>query len=221
MSKEGGWARVRSPDYVLNTERTSVDTEKKKWPGCDRFNADLPGAVPPQTTYAVPPGAYLEEWMEEEGLSSDDVAALLGRDVDDVKDIVNGRVRIDADLAAALEKIVGISAKSWQKYQVAYYTDKRRIAIENRSSKRLPGILPSDDGDRKLLSVSYSIGVSGQTHEVIVRFTVSRSATMEMVFEWASTAALAAVERAFPGMSVLGVTAVFDDGDSRSAVEAS
>lgn len=72
------------------------------------------------TNYAVAPGEYLEEWIDEQGLSQQCVADLLGCSRKQVEEIVNGRAPITEDTAIRLERVVGIPAGSWLRYEAAY-----------------------------------------------------------------------------------------------------
>ncbi|MGW5228650.1 HigA family addiction module antitoxin [Nocardia niigatensis] len=80
------------------------------------------------TNYAVAPGEYLEEWIDEQGLSQQRVADLLGCSRKLVNEIVNGRAPITNDTAIRLERVVGIPADSWLRYEAAYRADLARIA---------------------------------------------------------------------------------------------
>ena len=80
------------------------------------------------TNYAVAPGEYLAEWIDEEGLSQQRVAELLGASRKQVNEIVNGRAPITQDTAIRLERVVGIPADSWLRYEAAYRADRARIA---------------------------------------------------------------------------------------------
>ena len=51
------------------------------------------------TNYAVAPGEYLEEWIDDHGLSQQRVAELLGSSRKQVNEIVNGRAPITSDTA--------------------------------------------------------------------------------------------------------------------------
>lgn len=83
------------------------------------------------TDYAVAPGEYLEEWIEDQGLSQQQVADLLGSSRKQVNEIVNGRAPVTSDTAMRLERVVGIPAKTWLKYEALYRADLARIADEH------------------------------------------------------------------------------------------
>lgn len=119
------------------------------------------------TNYAVAPGEYLEEWIDEQGLSQQRVAELLGSSRKQVNEIVNGRAPITSDTAMRLERVVGIPADAWLRYEAAYRADLARIADQEnlaahadqidanavaylrsvgatKATKRAPGLLVSD-----------------------------------------------------------------------------
>lgn len=119
------------------------------------------------TNYAVAPGEYLEEWIDEQGLSQQNVAERLGCSRKQVNEIVNGRAPVTYDTAIRLERVVGIPVESWLRYEAAYRADLARISdhenlaahvdeIEanaisylrriqaTRATRRTPGALVSD-----------------------------------------------------------------------------
>ncbi|WP_045821459.1 HigA family addiction module antitoxin [Williamsia herbipolensis] len=82
------------------------------------------------TNYAVAPGEYLEEWIDEQGFSQQRVADLVGCSRKQVNEIIHGRAPITADTARRLERVVGIPADAWLRYEAAYRADLSRIADE-------------------------------------------------------------------------------------------
>ncbi|KQY51557.1 HigA family addiction module antitoxin [Nocardioides sp. Root140] len=82
------------------------------------------------TNYAVAPGAYLEEWIDENGLSQQRVADMLGCSRKQVNEIINARAPITADTAMRLERVVGIPADAWLRYEALHKADQARIAEE-------------------------------------------------------------------------------------------
>ncbi|WP_022878727.1 HigA family addiction module antitoxin [Microbacterium sp. B19] len=95
------------------------------------------------TNYAVAPGEYLEEWIEDEGLSQQRVAELLGSSRKHVNEIVNGRAPITPDTAVRLERVVGIPATSWLTYEAMYRSDLSRIADQENLAAHVDDIDPS------------------------------------------------------------------------------
>lgn len=95
------------------------------------------------TDYAVAPGEYLEEWIEDQGLSQQQVADLLGSSRKQVNEIVNGRAPVTSDTAMRLERVVGIPVKTWLKYEALYRADLARIADEHNLASHVDEIAPS------------------------------------------------------------------------------
>lgn len=93
--------------------------------------------------YAVAPGEYLEEWIDDQGMSQQHVAELLGSSRKHVNEIVNGRAPITRDTAMRLECVVGIPAKTWLKYEAMYQADLARLADEEDLAPHAGEIEPS------------------------------------------------------------------------------
>jgi addiction module HigA family antidote len=95
------------------------------------------------TNYAVAPGEYLEEWIEDNGLSQQAVADQLGCSRKQVNEIVNGRAPITPETALRLERVAGIPASAWLRYEVTYRADLARIADEENLAGHFDDIHPS------------------------------------------------------------------------------
>jgi HTH-type transcriptional regulator / antitoxin HigA len=95
------------------------------------------------TNYAVAPGEYLEEWIDEQGLSQQRVADLLGCSRKQVNEIVNGHAPVTNDTAIRLERVVGIPADSWLRYEAAYRADLARIADQENLAAHVDEIDPN------------------------------------------------------------------------------
>ncbi|WP_081689844.1 HigA family addiction module antitoxin [Leifsonia xyli] len=78
--------------------------------------------------YAVAPGEFIQEWLEEGGVSQQALADRMGCSRKQVNEIINGRAPITNDSAIRLERVVGIPADSWLRYEAAYRSDLARIA---------------------------------------------------------------------------------------------
>lgn len=94
------------------------------------------------TNYAVAPGEYLEEWIEDEGLTQTRVADLMGVSRKHVNEIVNGHASITPETALVLERVVGIPAKAWLKYESMYREDLARIRDEEALAEHVDEISP-------------------------------------------------------------------------------
>lgn len=95
------------------------------------------------TNYAVAPGEYLEEWINEQDLSQQRVADLLGCSRKQVNELVNGRAPVTTDTAIRLQRVVGIPADSWLRYEAAYRADRARISDEENLAGHLDEIDPN------------------------------------------------------------------------------
>jgi addiction module HigA family antidote len=95
------------------------------------------------TNYAVAPGEYLEEWIDEQGLSQQRVAELLGCSRKHVNEIVNGRAPVTSDTAIRLERVVGIPTDSWLRYEAAFRADLARIADQENLAAHVDEIDPN------------------------------------------------------------------------------
>lgn len=69
---------------------------------------------------AIHPGEALAEEIEARQLTQERLAELLGRPPQLVNEIVRGKKAITPDTAVGLERVFGISAKTWMNMQVDY-----------------------------------------------------------------------------------------------------
>jgi addiction module HigA family antidote len=98
----------------------------------------------------------LEEWIKEQGLSQQRVADLMGCSRKQVNEIVHGRAPVSSDTAIRLERVVGIPADSWLRYEAAYRADLARISDQENLAAHADEIdpnaisyLPSDTRSHK------------------------------------------------------------------------
>ena len=84
-----------------------------------------------QTNYAVAPGEYLAEWLEEHGLSIEQCAAGSGLSPQVIIEILAGIEVIGQHESQALQNATGIDALSWRRLQSAYLEDLMRLAQKN------------------------------------------------------------------------------------------
>lgn len=82
---------------------------------------------------AFPPGEYLAEELEERGWSQADFAAILGRPVQFVSEIVSAKKEITRESAAQIGAALGTSADVWLNLQNAYLLWKQD---QNDSTRR-------------------------------------------------------------------------------------
>lgn len=91
------------------------------------------------TNYAVAPGEFLQEWIEEEGrgITQSDLAERLGVSRKHVNQILGGKASISPELALRLEHVTGIPCRAWLAYEALYQEDRARIQEENSLSNHL------------------------------------------------------------------------------------
>jgi HTH-type transcriptional regulator / antitoxin HigA len=109
------------------------------------------------TNYAVAPGEYLEEWIDDRGFSQQHVADLLGCSRKQVNEIVNGRAPVTSDTAIRLERVVGIPADTWLRYETAYRADLARIADQENLAEH------ADEIDANAVTYLRSLGATKAT----------------------------------------------------------
>jgi addiction module HigA family antidote len=69
---------------------------------------------------AFPPGIHIREEIEERGWSQGDLARIMGRPVQVVNEIINGRKAITAQTAYELEAALGPSAVTWMNLETSW-----------------------------------------------------------------------------------------------------
>lgn len=93
--------------------------------------------------YAVAPGEYLDEWLDEHPeVTQAQLADRLGVSRKLVNAILRGRAPISTQVAMRLEKVTPITAKAWLIYQVQYDSDLARIAEEQELETHASEITP-------------------------------------------------------------------------------
>ena len=86
----------------------------------------------------VTPGEMLkEEFLEEYGLSQNQLARKIGISPNRITEIVNNRRRITADTALRLSLFFGNSAEFWMNLQSHYDLKMARRSIEAEVAKRI------------------------------------------------------------------------------------
>ncbi len=80
--------------------------------------------------YAVAPGMYLQEWIEDEALTQQEVADRLGLSRKTVNGIIKGSQPITQDTAIKLERVTAIPRDAWLRFEVKYREDLARLEDE-------------------------------------------------------------------------------------------
>ena len=116
-----------------------------------------------------PPGEYLSEEIEVQGITQKELAARMGRPVNTINEIVNGKKAITAETALQLESVMDeIPARFWLNlepdYQVTRALIKRRRADQRQQRPGSLGIGSSGRTDTAHQTAEEPIGppVGGQ-----------------------------------------------------------
>ena len=84
---------------------------------------------------AIPPGEYLLEEIEARGISQKELAKRMGRPINAINEIINGKKAITAETALQLEEVMKeIPARFWLNLEMDYQLTKALIAKHARVS---------------------------------------------------------------------------------------
>lgn len=83
------------------------------------FRSDLP----------VPPGYYIRERLEELDMTQTALAKSMGRPVQAINEIINGKKAVTAKTTLQLEQALGMSAEAWMNLEARYRLTLERQAI--------------------------------------------------------------------------------------------
>ena len=86
------------------------------------------------TNYAVAPGEFLQEWIEEEGhgITQAELAQRLGVSRKLVNEILNGKAPITPETALKLDRVTSIPSSAWLLYEAQYRDDLTRLNDEQQ-----------------------------------------------------------------------------------------
>lgn len=79
--------------------------------------------------YATPPGLILEEFIQDNNISREDAASILGISMDSLERLENGGLPVDLNLAEKLEYLTGMSEKTWLTMEATYHNDLKRLKL--------------------------------------------------------------------------------------------
>ncbi len=90
-----------------------------------------------EPNYVVPPGWTLEDALQENALSPDDLARSTGMSVEHINRLLTGEAPLTYVIAIQLEAATGVLAGFWNDLERGYRTDLVRLAKEERLSRSL------------------------------------------------------------------------------------
>lgn len=78
--------------------------------------------------YAVSPGDFIQEWLEENDVNAAELARRLDVTPKHVSELLSGKAPLSAALSIALERVTGTPAKLWNRTEAIYREDLARLA---------------------------------------------------------------------------------------------
>lgn len=83
-----------------------------------------------KTNYAVSTGSFIDEWLEENGMTRTELAQRLGVSRKHISQLVAGKVPLSYEVAEKLELVTGVPARVWNGYEAVYRSDLTRLASD-------------------------------------------------------------------------------------------
>ena len=74
---------------------------------------------------AIPPGKILMDTIKALSISLDELARRMGRPIQTINEVIEGKKEITADTAAQLEKVLGTPAYIWLNLERGYRLNRR------------------------------------------------------------------------------------------------
>lgn len=84
--------------------------------------------TPALPDYAVSPGDFIQEWLEENDVNAAELARRLDVTPKHVSELLSGKAPLSAPLSLALERVTGTPAKLWNRTEAIYREDLARLA---------------------------------------------------------------------------------------------
>ena len=97
-------------------------------------------AKPTRAAEVFPPGEFIRDELEERGWTQRDLADVLGRPLQTVNQIINGRKRVTPETAVELAAALGTSPELWLNLESGFrlsLVDEADPAISRRARARL------------------------------------------------------------------------------------
>jgi Plasmid maintenance system antidote protein len=86
------------------------------------------GTTPVLPDYAVSPGDFIQEWLEENDVNAAELARRLDVTPKHVSELLSGKAPLSAVLSIALERVTGTPATLWNRTEAIYREDLARLA---------------------------------------------------------------------------------------------
>lgn len=92
---------------------------------------------PYEPEHVLPPGATLQEVLDERGMSQIDLARRTGLSAKHINQVVKGTAAISAETAILFERATGVPADVWARLESTYQVDRSRAKDTERLSSDL------------------------------------------------------------------------------------
>lgn len=83
-----------------------------------------------ETNYAVATGEWIQEWQEDNNVSTPHLATRLNIPVEEVESILRGSTPVDENISELLERVTDIPARIWLNFEKRYVADLTRLNLE-------------------------------------------------------------------------------------------
>jgi HTH-type transcriptional regulator/antitoxin HigA len=178
-----------------------------------------------------PPGEYLRDELEERGWTEKEFAEILGRPVQAVSEILNGRKQVTPETALSLADALGTSPEVWLNLQAAYNLSeakaKRSPGSEVSRRSRIRSLVPiaelrrrgwlpdTNDIDVLEASVKELVGISDLSHDpqfiVAARRSNAAASFSAQQIAWLARLRQIARHRTVPTYTAASVEALSSD----------
>ncbi|APX02219.1 helix-turn-helix domain-containing protein [Arthrobacter sp. QXT-31] len=99
-----------------------------------------------KTDYAVPPGSFLREWLDDNNKTQQELADAAGLSRKHISELLSGAATLSPEVAAKLSLVTGYSIKFWLNAEAVFRADLARLAFEEQlaaHAKELPPTVTS------------------------------------------------------------------------------
>lgn len=86
-------------------------------------------------TIATPPGATIQEQLEDRGMTQKSFALRMNLSENHVSQLINGDVRLTPEIAERLEMVLGIPAGFWNNLEAIYQEKLSKAKADSASSE--------------------------------------------------------------------------------------
>ncbi|MGM5595155.1 HigA family addiction module antitoxin [Corynebacterium glucuronolyticum] len=102
-------------------------------------------ANPTRPAPLLPPGTYIEEWLEDnEGMTQTKLASRLGVSIKHLNQLIRGHVRISTEMATKLALVTGYSVEFWLTQQARYEARRAQIKVAEEDVAIVKSLLPTE-----------------------------------------------------------------------------